>query len=135
MRNENVRKVDEYLSQWAEWMRSNNENLGFPRNTAEYRIEVFGKYGAAIRKGASNAPISEMPDVVERMEAAILDLPSQEYVDIIKVKYLCNGTDQDRAHSLAIAWSKPLTFKTYRNMLDRAMHWLGGYLNLIEKKL
>lgn len=133
MRNEDLRQVDECLQQWGDWMREHSQNLGYPRETAEHRMMILGIHGAAIRNKASAISGINMPDVVEKMETAILALPTKEYIDIVKAKYLCGGTDKDRAERLSVVWSQPLKLRTFRSMLERAMYWLSGHLTLIEK--
>ena len=135
MRNEDLCQVDECLQQWANWMREYNQNLGYPRHTVEYRASVLGISSMGIGKEASNITVNDMPYVVEKTEAAILSLPTKEYIDIVKARYLYGGTDKDRADRLSADWSQPIKLRTFRVMLERAMYWLSGNLSIIEKKM
>lgn len=128
-RNDDLKQVDEQLFQWACWSKNHGIHLGYPRQCVEHRIRTQGLQGAAVRKEKPTMMHVHMPEAIERTEQAILRLPNQEYMDIVKAKYLHGGTDEDRARYLTKTWSKELKVATYRRMLERAMYWLCGFLH------
>ncbi|MBT4836627.1 MAG: hypothetical protein HON94_04705 [Methylococcales bacterium] len=126
MRNTDLQAIDEQLYQWAKWSNQHCYGLGFRKNTNEQRIKSMEFNGAAIKSNRDQSIF--LPDSIMKIEHTILSMRNIKQQDVIKIKYLSSGTDQDRVTELAVFWGEPFNISSFRRLLECGLYWLDGCL-------
>lgn len=113
-----VEKVEVALQQWADWSRGGVENLGYPSRSPVHKLMREGA-GAS---GGFGPRRLDVPELVERTEAAVVSLPARQR-EALRLKYLwIGGRDQERAKKLR------MSYDSYKREVERARWYVGGKL-------
>ncbi len=116
------------LVTWADWKikEANGEEfspLGYPDMTGDARYAA----GAGVRAGTPGpvSPNHATPRRVLKTQRAVETMP-EELQGVVRLKYLCDGTDKERLAKYREATGKGK--QAYYDCLEQAKAWVMGVL-------
>lgn len=107
--NEETKRIDAMLMEWAKWGKGALAHLGLPRESLDSRVARFGFVGAS-----QGGPMPEWPIHVALTEKAVLAIRQIERSVVVE-EYLGFGEPAE-VH----ARRRHMTVNQYRKLLERA---------------
>ncbi len=128
--------VNTELEAWGSFMQGGAVQLGFSRESLEYRMMTYGPDSLIKDCKASNAPDPYLPDNVARAEFILRDrfiIPRELRLMAIEVYIRQGCTRNDQASAVSRKLGVPVSRRKLIDMLDFLHHRYEAHVNAIER--